>query len=225
MNRTWTYENNNYTHVLFLSVILHRWRVHSWVGRIFDFVPMHQLFVVMISFTIVYSSLILFLVGQSFELAQLLHCQGSKELGEPCFSLLSLNRIAFKCDYFCHENVFSLSLKSPTAIISEHGRVGYIVWELRCFVLGVVGSVLKVFVLLVTKSTSWYWFVFIMQVHTDSLGMVRSLHYSGYSDMTIFVMASYTQLPYKISFVTTVSDSSAMHASVLSRPKTEGGLN
>ena len=57
-----------------------------------------------------------------------------------------------------------------------------------------------------------------MQVHTDSLGMVRSLHYSGYSDMTIFVMASYTQLPYKISFVTTVSDSPAMHASVLSRP-------
>ena len=61
-------------------------------------------------------------------------------------------------------------------------------------------------------------FYSVMQVHTDSLGMVRSLHYSGYSDMTIFVMASYTQLPYKISFVTTVSDSSAMHASVLSRP-------
>ena len=30
-------------------------------------------------------------------------------------------------------------------------------------------------------------FYSMMQVHTDSLGMVRSLHYSGYHDMAIFV--------------------------------------
>jgi len=75
------------------------------------------------------------LVGQSFELAQLRHCEGGKELGELFFSLLSLDRTAIKCDYFCHENAFSLSLKSPNAIISKNGQVGYIARELRCFVL------------------------------------------------------------------------------------------
>ena len=60
-------------------------------------------------------------------------------------------------------------------------------------------------------------FYSMMQVHTDSLGMVRSLQYSGCSDVAMLVMASYTQWPYKISLVTTVSDSPVMHASVLSR--------
>ena len=48
-------------------------------------------------------------------------------------------------------------------------------------------------------------FYSMMQVHTDSLGMVRSLQYSGCSDVAMLVMASYTQWPYKISLVTTVS--------------------
>mgnify|MGYP007024284788 FL=1 len=60
-------------------------------------------------------------------------------------------------------------------------------------------------------------FYSMMQVHMDSLGMVRSLQYSGCSDVAMLVMASYTQWPYKISLVTTVSDSPVMHASVLSR--------
>jgi hypothetical protein len=65
-----------------------------------------------------------------------------------------LDRTAIKCDYFNHENAFSLSLRSPNAIISRNGRVGYIARELRCFVLDLVGGVLKVFFLFVTKSTS-----------------------------------------------------------------------
>ena len=39
-------------------------------------------------------------------------------------------------------------------LFSRNGRVGYIARELRCFVFYLVGGVLKVFFLLVTKSTS-----------------------------------------------------------------------
>ena len=134
------------------------------------------------------------MVGQSFELAQLRHCEGGKELGELFFSLLYLDCTAIKCDYLCHENAFSLSLKSPNAIISKNGRVGYIARELRCFVLDLVGGVLKVFVLLVTKSTSHGNFFYSMTlVNTDSLGMVKLLQYFRYSDVAMRVVASYTQ--------------------------------
>jgi len=107
--------------------------------------------------------------------------------------LLSLDRTAIKCDYFCHENAFSLLLKSPNAIISKNGRVGYIARELRCFVVDLVGGV-KVFVLLVTKSTSHGNFFYSMTlVNTDSLGMVKFLQYFRYSDVAMRLMASYTQ--------------------------------
>ena len=63
-------------------------------------------------------------------------------------------------------------------LFSRNGRVGYIARELRCFVLDLVGGVLNVFVLLVTRSTSHGNFFYSMTViNTDSLGMVKSLQY------------------------------------------------
>ena len=101
---------------------------------------------------------------------------------------------AIKCDYFFHENAFSLSLKSPNTIISRDGRVGYIARELCCFVSDLVGGILKVFVLLVTKPTSHgNFFYSTTLVNTDSLGMVKSLQHSRYRDVAMRVMASYTQ--------------------------------
>ena len=85
-------------------------------------------------------------------------------------------------------------MKSPNAIISRDGRIGYIARELCCFVSDLVGGILKVFVLLVTKSTSHGNFFYSMTlVNTDSLGMVKSLQYFRYSDVAMRVMASYTQ--------------------------------
>ena len=51
----------------------------------------------------------------------------------------------------------------------------------------------------------------------DSLGMVKSLQCFRYRDVAMRVMASYTQSRYKSSLGTTVSDSPAIHETVLCR--------
>ena len=85
-------------------------------------------------------------------------------------------------------------MKSPNAIISRDGRVGYIARELCCFVSDLAGGILKVFVLLVTKPTSHdNFFYSTTLVNADSLGMVKSLQHSRYRDVAMRVMASYTQ--------------------------------
>ena len=54
-------------------------------------------------------------------------------------------------------------------------------------------------------------------VNTDSLGMFKSLQYFRYRDVAMRVMASYMQRPYKFSFHYNVSDSPAIHETVLYR--------